>query len=94
MFEQFFLSVQQDIKLFLYFPILCAIFRALFIAVHKPYPSLKGKSKALFQCFRFGFWWGMDVNAYIYPLSLFGFAASRALKNIFKPLLFEFLDPV
>ena len=70
MFEQFFLSVQQDIKLFLYFPILCAIFRALFIAVHKPYPSLKGKSKAIFQCFRFGFWWGMDVNAYIYLLSL------------------------
>lgn len=70
MFEQFFLSVQQDLKLFLCFPVLCAFFRAAFIAVHKPYPSLKGKRKALFHCFRFGFWWGMDINAYMLLLSL------------------------
>lgn len=70
MFEQFFLSVQQDLKLFLCFPVLCAFFRAVFIAVHKPYPSLKGKRKALFHCFRFGFWWGMDINAYMILLSL------------------------
>lgn len=70
MFEQFFLSVQQDIKLFLCFPILCAIFRAIFIAVHKPYPSISGKGKALLYCFRYGFWWGMDINAYVFLLSL------------------------
>lgn len=70
MFLQFFASVQQDIKLFLFFPILCALFRAVFIIVHKPYASLAGKGRALCQCFRFGFWWGMDINAYIFPLSL------------------------
>ena len=70
MFEQFFLSAQQDIKLFLCFPVLCAFFRAVFIAVHKPYSSLKGKRKALFHCFSFGFWWGMDINAYMILLSL------------------------
>ena len=60
-FTHFFLSVQQDIKLWIFFPILCAVFRAIFIAVHKPYPSLTGKGKALRECFRFGFWWGMDL---------------------------------
>ncbi|WP_293986133.1 LTA synthase family protein [uncultured Megasphaera sp.] len=70
MFVQFFLSVQQDIKLWIFFPILCAVFRAIFIAVHKPYPSLAGKGKALRECFRFGFWWGMDLNAYVFVISL------------------------
>ena len=70
MFEQFFLGAQQDLKLFICFPILCAIFRAIFIATQKPDGSLEGKGKALFQCFRFGFWWGMDINAYVFVLSL------------------------
>lgn len=66
MFEQFFLSIQQDIKLWIFFPILCALFRAVFIAVHKPYPSLTEKGKTLWHCFRFAFWWGMDINTYIF----------------------------
>ena len=70
MFVHFFLSVQQDIKLWIFFPILCAVFRAIFIAVHKPYSSLTGKKKALRECFRFGFWWGMDLNAYVFVISL------------------------
>ena len=41
--EQFFLSLQQNIKLFLWMPILCAIFRAIFIGVYHPYETLKGK---------------------------------------------------
>ena len=69
-FTHFFLSVQQDIKLWIFFPILCAVFRAIFIVVHKPYPSLTGKGKALRECFRFGFWWGMDLNAYVFVISL------------------------
>ena len=70
MFEQFFLSMQQDIKLFLVFPILCAIFRAIFIKVYSPYPSLKGRWKVVWHCFRYGFWWGMDFNAYVFLLPL------------------------
>lgn len=61
MFEQFFLSMQQDIKLFLIFPILCAIFRAVFIKVYSPYETLKGRWNVVWHCFRYGFWWGMDL---------------------------------
>lgn len=64
MSEQFFLSLQQDIKLAVLSPILCAIFRAIFIGVYNPYPSLAGKGKTIWHCFRYGFWWGMDFNAY------------------------------
>lgn len=70
MFEQFFLAVQQDIKLWIFFPILCAVFRAIFIYVHNPYPKFAGKRNALWECFRFGFWWGMDLNAYVFVVSL------------------------
>lgn len=70
MFEQFFLAVQQDIKLWIFFPILCAVFRAIFIYVHNPYPGFAGKRNALWECFRFGFWWGMDLNAYVFVVSL------------------------
>ena len=62
--------MQQDIKLFLVFPILCAIFRAIFIKVYSPYPSLKGRWKVVWHCFRYGFWWGMDFNAYVFLLPL------------------------
>lgn len=70
MFSAFFLSLQQDIKLFLFFPVLCALFRLLFILVYSPYPSLKGKGKVVWHCFRYGFWWGMDFNAYVFLIPL------------------------
>lgn len=70
MFLQFFSSMQQDIKLFLFFPVLCAIFRTIFIIVYNPYKSLKGKEKIIWHCYRYGFWWGMDSNAYIFLISL------------------------
>lgn len=70
MFEQFFMSMQQDIKLFLFFPVLCAIFRTIFIKVYNPYDSLKGKSKIIWHCYRYGFWWGMDFNAYLFLIPL------------------------
>ena len=56
MFESFFYGLQQDIKLFLFFPILGAIFRIAFIKIYQPYPSFKGKGRALLECFRYGFW--------------------------------------
>ena len=54
--EQIFLSLQQNkqnIKLFLWFPILCAIFRAIFIYVYHPYENLNGKEKIISKCFTF-----------------------------------------
>lgn len=62
--EQFFLSLQQNIKLFFWLPILCAIFRAAFIVGYHPYQKLDDKWAIIRKCFSFGFWWGMDVNAY------------------------------
>lgn len=53
--EQFFLSLQQNIKLFLFPPILCAIFRAIFIVVYNPYSSLKEKWHSVIESFRYGF---------------------------------------
>ena len=47
MFDNFFFGLQQDIKLFLFFPILSAIFRIAFIKIYQPYPSFKGKGRAL-----------------------------------------------
>ncbi len=64
--EQFFLSLQQNIKIFLFPPILCAIFRAIFMIVYNPYPSWKGKWRSILGSFRYGFWWGMDFNAYVF----------------------------
>lgn len=71
MFENFYLSAQQDIKLFLFFPVLCSLFRLAFIIVHKPYSTFSGKGHVLLKCFWFGFWWGMDINAFVFVYSVF-----------------------
>lgn len=68
--DYFYQGIQQDLKLFLFFPILSAIFRFIFIKVYQPYPSLKGHRKALWECFYFGFWWGMDFNAFVFLASM------------------------
>ena len=70
LFSLFYASLQQDGKLFLFFPILCAVFRLIFIAVYNPYRSLKGKGPVIWHCFRYGFWWGMDFNAYVFLIPL------------------------
>lgn len=69
--EQFFLSLQQNIKLFFWLPILCAIFRVAFIVGYHPYQKLDDKWAIIRKCFSFGFWWGMDVNAYQLLILLF-----------------------
>ena len=68
--DYFFQGIQQDLKLFLVFPILSAIFRFIFIKVYQPYPSFKGHGKTLWGCFHFGFWWGMDFNAFVFLASM------------------------
>ena len=45
--DYFFYGIQADVKLFLLFPLLCAIFRLIFIKVYQPYPSLEGHWKAV-----------------------------------------------
>lgn len=70
MFSQFFLGIQQDLKLFLFAPLLCAIFRAFFIWKFWPFQSFAGRGRQLWHCFRYGFWWGMDFNAYVFLWSM------------------------
>lgn len=70
MSEQFFLSLQQNIKLMLWAPILSTIFRIIFMIVYNPYPTWKGRWKSALGSLRYGFWWGMDFDAYVFLLPL------------------------
>lgn len=70
MSEQFFLSLQQNIKLMVWAPLLATIFRIIFIIVYNPYPSLRGRWQSLIGALRYGFWWGMDFDAYVFLIPL------------------------
>ena len=61
--EQFFLSLQQNIKLFFWLPILCAIFRAAFIVGYHPYQKLDDKWAIIRKCFSFGFWFKLCYDS-------------------------------
>ena len=70
MFENFFYGIQQDAKLFCIFPVLCAVLRFIFIVTHHPYQSLSGRWRVVAESMRYGFWWGMDYNAYVFLVSM------------------------
>ena len=70
MFSDFFLGMQQDLKIFLLPPFLCAVFRLIFILVYRPKKSPRGEWRKWLTCFRYAFWWGMDFNAYVFLIPL------------------------
>ena len=70
MSEQFFLSLQQNIKLMLWVPILSTIFRLIFMRVYNPYPTWQGRWQSVLGALRYGFWWGMDFDAYVFLVPL------------------------
>ena len=70
MSEQFFLSLQQNIKLMIWAPILSTLFRIVFMIVYNPYSSWKGRWQSAIGALRYGFWWGMDFDAYAFLLPL------------------------
>lgn len=70
MFSVFFAGVQQDLKLLLYAPILAAVFRLVFIEVYGAEKSPVGHARKWWECFRYGFWWGMDWHAYVFLVSM------------------------
>ena len=70
MFSDFFLGMQQDLKIFLLPPLICAMFRLIFILVYRPKKSPRGEWGKWLTCFRYGFWWGMDFNAYVFLVPL------------------------
>ena len=47
-------------------PVICAIFRLAFILTYAPAKNPRGHMRKWLTCFRYGFWWGMDVNAYVF----------------------------
>ena len=51
-------------------PILSSIFRIIFMIIYNPYPTWKGRWKSALGSLRYGFWWGMDFDAYVFLLPL------------------------
>ena len=70
MSEQFFLSLQQNIKLLIWAPILSTIFRIIFMRIYNPYPTWQGRWQSVLGALRYGFWWGMDFDAYVFLVPL------------------------
>ncbi len=70
LFDAFFMGWQQDIKIALLPPLVCALFRLVFITYFGPKKLSQWGREKLYHCFRYGFWWGMDFNAYAYLVPL------------------------
>lgn len=69
-FAGFFAGWQQDVRLAVVPPLLCALFRYLFIRLDGPKKISEWSGKQLRTCFSYGFWWGMDINSRFYLLTL------------------------
>ena len=69
-FEAFFAGWQLDLRLAVVPPVLCAVFRLIFIYVDGPKRLSEWKKSQLATCFSYGFWWGMDINSRFYLLTL------------------------
>ena len=90
MFSNFFLGMQQDLKLVLLPPVICAVFRLIFILAYRPKKSPRGEWRKWLTCFRYAFWWGMDINAYAYLIPLLAVSVPGA----FFPAYFAAGDTV
>ena len=90
MFAYFFAGIQQDLKLTLIAPLFCALFRLLFILIDAPVKSPRGAWRKWRECFRYGFWWGLDFNAYVFLYSM----ALVSLPGAFLPAYFAVGDTV
>ncbi len=90
MFSSFYYGLQQDLKLFLIPPVLCAIFRLIFILLygHYSFSDVYGQWKKFYHCFRYGFWWGMDWNTYVFLDSM----VLVSLPGAFSPSWFALGD--
>lgn len=90
MFSLFFDGIQQDLQIAILPPILCALFRLIFIEVYRPKKSPFGEWRKWLACFRYGFWWGMDFNAYVFLLLV----VLVSLPGAFLPSYFEAGDTI
>ena len=90
MFSLFFAGLQQDLKLFLFAPVLSAVFRFIFIEVYGTEKSPSGDWEKWKECFRYGFWWGLDWHAYVFLVSM----VLVSLPGAFLPAYFAVGDTV
>lgn len=70
MFARFFTGIQNDLVLVLIAALACAVFRLCFILYYGPEKSPRGHWRKWWTCFSYGFWWGMDINAYVFLVSM------------------------
>ncbi|MBP3723508.1 MAG: sulfatase-like hydrolase/transferase [Selenomonadaceae bacterium] len=79
-------STLSSFLLFLLVPAYAAIFRLIFILFYGKKKNPTGEIKKWRECFRYGFWWGMDVHAYLFLwlfiISLGFYIASFAVTGI------------
>ena len=90
MFSLFFHGIQADFLIFCIPPVVCACFRYLFIFRFGPKKSPVGEWRKWWECFRYGFWWGMDFNAYVFLVLML----AVSLPSAFLPAYFEISDSV
>ena len=92
MLESLLIGLQQDLKIFIWAPIISAIFRFIFIKLYGPSYHWNMDKKKLVKTFTYGFWWGLDFHAYVLLVSflvislpggfyIFLFCAGRYCKN-------------
>lgn len=69
MLESLLIGLQQDLKIFIWAPIISAIFRFIFIKLYGPSYHWNVDKKKLVKTFSYGFWWGLDFHAYVLLVS-------------------------
>ena len=81
-FSYFFSGAQADLLLMLLAPLACAMFRALFLWRYRTHAFTWPQLAA---CFRYGFWWGMDFNAYVFLILLLCVSLPTAIFPSVRP---------
>ena len=69
MLKSLLIGLQQDLKIFIWAPIISAIFRFIFIKLYGPSYHWNVDKKKLVKTFSYGFWWGLDFHAYVLLVS-------------------------
>ena len=97
MLESLLIGLQQDLKIFIWAPIISAIFRFIFIKLYGPSYHWNVDKKKLVKTFTYGFWWGLDFHAYVLLVSFLvisipgAFISSYfAVGNIVRTILLTF----
>lgn len=81
-FSYFFSGAQADLLLMLLAPLACAMFRALFLWRYRTHAFTWPQLAA---CFHYGFWWGMDFNAYVFLILLLCVSLPTAIFPSVRP---------